>query len=362
MPDLRLEKNNIWYISENKIMAKTDINSISREDIKKALSGMGQPVFRADQIFFWLYNKGVSDFSRMRNIPKGLQDALSFMYRIGFLELSERVVSIDKTEKFLFKLSDGNFIESVLIYAENRLTACLSSQVGCKFACLFCASGSRGFTRDLTTSEIICQITFLRRSVGREITNYVFMGMGEPLDNFDNVSKAIMIMNDPKGMNIGSRRITVSTCGYVPGIERLKDFKPQVNLSLSLHAANDDLRNKLVPVNSRYPLDRLMKVCREYIDKTGRVITLEYVMLKDENDSLKDADKLIKIAKRLKAKVNMIPYSAVREKGFQPTDEDKMEKFRQRLLKNKVNVTQRESKGRDIRAACGQLAGKAQDR
>ena len=260
-----------------------------------------------------------------------------------------------------FKLSDGNFIESVLISAKNRKTICLSTQVGCKFACSFCASGFIGFIRNLTPAEITNQILFLQHNLKHKITNYVLMGMGEPLDNYENVQKAIMIMNDPEGMAIGARRITISTCGIIPGMKKLQDLRLQINLSVSLHATNNNLRDALMPINKRYPLEKLIKACEDLINATGRMITIEYILIKDKNDSLEDADKLAAIAKKLKAKVNLVPYSTIPTLNFQSTGRKETNIFMNKLINRGVNATLRESKGKDIQAACGQLAGRAKE-
>ncbi|MFH1753687.1 MAG: 23S rRNA (adenine(2503)-C(2))-methyltransferase RlmN [Candidatus Omnitrophota bacterium] len=334
-----------------------DIKDFTLREVQKALSGMDEPSYRAGQIFSWLYRKNAAAFSDMANLPKPLIKKLDNLYSIGMLQMSERLVSRDKTEKFLFKLHDGNYIETVLIYAKGRETLCLSTQVGCKFACPFCASGGMGFTRDLSTSEIVGQITYLRLVLKHKITNYVFMGMGEPLDNYDNVSRALIIMNDKTGLDIGARRITLSTCGVVPGIERLAGLGLQVNLSVSLHAAEDRLRNELVSVNKIYPLKGLLDACEVYFKETGRVVTLEYVLIKDKNISPEDANKLAGIALRLKAKVNLIAYSKVPGLTYNPPENDEIASFVNRLRKSRVNVTLRLSKGLDIQAACGQLAG-----
>ena len=279
-------------------------------------------------------------------------------YYIGTTELFEDFKSKDGTKKLIFKLKDRNFIESVLLQEKNRITLCLSTQVGCKFGCAFCASGLGGFIRNLDASEMLDQVLFLRHKEGVHITNYVFMGMGEPLDNAENLFKAILIMNGPGGLGVAARRITVSTCGIIPGIDLLKNLEPQVNLSISLHAANNRLRNQLLPVNRRYPLEKLIEACKEYINEKGRLITLEYVLIKDKNDSAKDADELSNIAKILRAKVNLIPYSVVDKLAFDTPGKTEISVFTKRLRENKVNVTVRHSKGQDIKAACGQLAGR----
>lgn len=342
-------------------MGKRDIKNLTLEELKKEIVDMQEPTYRARQIFFWLYQRGVPNFDEMSNIPRPLRDKLDQNYYISTLELSEHLKSTDRTEKFLFKLSDGNFIESVLIYAKNRKTICLSTQVGCKFVCSFCASGLRGFIKNLTPAEITNQILFLQHNLKHKITNYVLMGMGEPLDNYKNISKAIMIMNDPEGMAIGARRITISTCGIIPGIRKLEDLRLQVNLSVSLHATNNNLRDELIPINRRYPLEKLIKACEDFVDATGRMITLEYVLIKGKNDSLKDADELAKIAKKLKAKVNLVPYSTIPNLNFQSTGRRNTNIFMNRLINRGINATLRESKGKDIQAACGQLAGRARE-
>ncbi len=342
-------------------MSKKDIKNFTLEELKEIIVKMDEPVYRAEQIFYWLYQKWIINFDEMNNIPYSLRNKLNQNYYISTLELSEHIKSIDKTEKFLFKLSDGNFTETVLISTKNRKTVCISTQVGCKFNCGFCASGQIGFVRNLTQSEILNQILFLQHNLKKDITNCVFMGMGEPLDNYENVSKAIIMMNDPKGMNIGARRITISTCGIVPGIEKLKDLGIQVNLSVSLHSANNNLRNELMPINKHYPLERLIKACEKFIKKTGRIITLEYVLIGNKNDSLQEANAVAQIARKLKAKVNLIPWSSVANMKFQPSQKKDIDMFVKRLINKGIKVTMRESKGKDIKAACGQLAGKVKN-
>lgn len=339
-------------------MPKKDIKDFTLEDLKKVFTDMQESPYRVKQVYSWLYKKSINNFYQINNIPKRLKEKLRRHFYISTVELSEHLKSKDKTEKFLFKLSDGRFIETVLISAKHRKTICLSSQVGCKFNCLFCASGRRGFARNLTPAEIINQILFIQNKLKHKITNYVFMGMGEPLDNYQNLQKAILIMNSHEGLSIGARRITISTCGLIPGINKLKDLKLQVNLSVSLHAANNKLRNELVPINRRYPLEKLIRACERYRDKTNRIITLEYVLIKNKNDLSGDTEALAAIATKLRAKVNLIAYSKISGVKFKaPTKEDAA-LFKQRLAKKKVAVTLRQSKGQDIQAACGQLAGR----
>lgn len=336
---------------------KKDIKNFTLEELEDIISGFNEPSYRASQIFSWLYRKKARNFKTMRNLPKGLIERLDENYYIGGLILEKHLGS-KETEKFLFRLSDGNFTETVLICSKERKTVCLSTQVGCKFACSFCASGRMGFVRDLSPSEIVGQILYLRHSLKQRLTNYVFMGMGEPLDNFENTSKAIFIMNDKEGLDIGARRITISTCGVIYGINRLKDLGLQINLSVSLHATEDKLRDELIPINKRFPLEELIKACRQYVEKAGRLITLEYVLIKGKNDSAQDADRLAKIAGKLKAKVNLITYSTVPGTAYQAPSAKDTALFMERLKGNRTVVTLRKSKGSGIQAACGQLAGK----
>lgn len=338
-------------------MDKKDIKNFTLEEFKEELKKDSEPSYRAEQIFSWIYKRRAEDFDMMNNLPRSLRDKLFQSYYIGAITPLKSLKSIDGTEKFLFKLIDGNLIESVLIYSWNRKTLCVSTQAGCKFACSFCASGINGFKRDLTVSEILSQILSVERKLKQRITNFVFMGMGEPLDNYDNVSKAIKIMNSKKAMGIAARRITVSTAGVIPGIEKFKKLGLQVNLSISLHAANNELRDKLMPINKKYPMDEVLKACEDYINNGGRMITFEYILIKGANDSQKDADALAHIARKLKAKVNLIPYSEMPHFEFKSPVEKDIESFKNQLVKRGINVTVRDSKGKDIMAACGQLAG-----
>jgi 23S rRNA (adenine2503-C2)-methyltransferase len=338
---------------------KKDIKNLTLEELRAELEAFGEQPYRAEQIYAWIYQKGALDFASLTDLPQKFRERLNQHYFLSALELFGHFRSKDKTEKFLFRLGDGNFIETVLIPTIHRETVCISTQVGCKFGCAFCASGLPGFTRNLTSSEIINQVLYLRGVVHASITNLVFMGMGEPLDNYQNVIKAIEIMNSAQGLRIAARRMTVSTCGLVPRIVRFKTLGLQVNLSLSLHAPNDALRNKLMPVNRKYSLEELIRACEDYIQGGGRKMTLEYVLIQDVNDSPQDAEGLAGIATRLKAKVNLIPYSPVAGLNFKTPDDQTIEFFRQSLERNKVSVTLRRSKGADILAACGQLAGRA---
>lgn len=339
-------------------MIKPDIRDLSFEELAAELKAWGEPSYRAVQVFDWLYKRGGDSFDGFTDLPKSLRLELAERFSLGSLKIVERLIAADKTEKFLFQLADGKFIESVLIPSGKRFTLCLSTQVGCKFGCAFCASGLGGFKRNLRPSEILGQVLFLRDKLSFSLTNFVFMGMGEPLDNYENVVKAIQIMNDRRSMGIAARRITVSTVGIVPGIERLKKLGLQVNLSLSLHAVREELRANLLPASRKYPLAQVLQACEEYVHRTGRRMTLEYILLGGLNDSVEEASRLAGIARKLKAKVNLIPCSPVPGLTFVPPPKEASQRFLKRLRERGVTGTLRRSKGVDIQAACGQLAGK----
>jgi 23S rRNA (adenine2503-C2)-methyltransferase len=341
---------------------KKDIRDLSFEELAAELKKWGRPAYRAGQIFDWVYKKGAASFSSCTDLPLSLRQRLGEEFSLSPLVLADRVRSRDGTEKFLFELVDGNFVETVLIPAGRRKTLCLSTQVGCRFGCAFCASGMGGFRRNLTPAEILGQILFLRDSLSVDLTNLVFMGMGEPLDNYENVVRAVRTMNDRRGLGIAARRITISTAGVVPGLERLKNLGLQLNVSLSLHALRDDLRSELMPINKKYPLADVLRAAEGYFERTGRMITLEYILLRDVNDSAEDARLLAAAARRLKAKVNLIPYSQACGPGFEAPAREKAELFLKRLEDRGVRATLRRSKGADIQAACGQLAGRLRRR
>jgi len=337
---------------------RQDIRDLSFAELSRELSAWGEPSYRARQLFDWLYKRGAKSFDAFTDLPKALRLKLKEHFALGSLELVERLVAADRTEKFLFRLDDGNFIESVLIPAKERNTLCLSTQVGCKFHCAFCASGLAGFKRNLRPSEILNQVLFLRDRLNFPLTNFVFMGMGEPLDNCDNVIRAIEVMNDSRGMGIAARRITLSTVGIIRGIERLKRLGLQLNLSLSLHAGREELRSKLLPVSRKYPLSEVLKACEDYVRETGRMMTLEYILIDGLNDTVEDANRLASIARRLKAKVNLIPCSPVAGLSFQPPPAKRKRLFLEWLRGKGVKATLRQSRGSEIQAACGQLAGR----
>jgi 23S rRNA (adenine2503-C2)-methyltransferase len=333
-----------------------DITALTFEDLKNDLEKWGLPSFHAQQIFSWIYKRGIIDFDKMSDLSVSLRGRLKENFSICDLGLAEIQESQDATKKFLFKLNDANFIEAVTIPAQKRLTGCISTQAGCKFACCFCASGLAGFKRNLDTAEIINQLLYLKNNSRQQLlTHVVFMGTGEPLDNYDNVLKAVRIINAKEGFSIGARRITISTCGIIPGIEKLMQEGLQIELSVSLHSADDKTRSQLMPVNKTYPLQELISACRQYAEKTKRQVTFEYVMIKDLNSRLPDAFKLCTILKGFDCKVNLIPFNALKKGSLVPPNKMDILIFRDRLLKSGIKVTLRKSRGEDIEAACGQL-------
>lgn len=333
-----------------------DITGLTFDEFKQVLAKWGESSYHARQIFSWIYKKGIINFEQMSDLSGDLRKRLKENFSICDLELAEILESRDGTKKIIFRLKEPDAVEAVIIPTEKRVTGCISSQVGCKFACRFCASGLIGFKRNLNCSDIMNELLYLKNnSPGGLLTHIVFMGTGEPLDNYDNVLKAIRIINFDYGLNIGARRITVSTCGIIPGIKRLSAEALQIELSVSLHSADDKIRSKLMPINKTYPLEELIIACREYVEKTNRQVTFEYVMVEGINSHLRDAIKLCKILRRLNCKVNLIPFNPVQEGEFYPPDKRQILLFKERLLKSGVNVTLRKPRGQDIEAACGQL-------
>jgi 23S rRNA (adenine2503-C2)-methyltransferase len=323
----------------------------------------GVPRFHAKQVCTWVYQRGVSDFDAMSDIPAALRQRLKKECMPQALLLKDTQRSVDGTEKFLFGLSDENLIEAVSIPAKERVTGCISSQVGCRFACSFCASGKIGFKRNLTPGEIVEEAWYLKfKSLSKQLTHLVFMGIGEPLDNYDNVLKAIRIINAKHGMNIGARRITISTSGLIPQIQRLSGEGLQIELSVSLHAADDKTRSLLMPVNKRYPLKDLIAACRAYRAATGRQITFEYILLAGINSSLADARKLGTMLQGLDCKINLIPANTPAGAGLEAPRKNEALFFKDALTKAGVHVTVRKARGQDIEAACGQLRARYQHR
>ncbi len=337
-------------------MNKKNICDFSLEELEKVFLAWGEQKFHAKQVFSWIYQKGAIDFAGMSDLPAGLREKIEENFCLQELNLIKVVKSSDGTEKFLFKLKGEDLIEAVTIPVKDRLTGCVSTQVGCKFACRFCASGLFGFKRNLSCSEIINEILFLKnKSAFRKLTHIVFMGTGEPLDNYIEVLKAIRIINSSTGLNIGARRITISTAGVIAGIEELAREGLQVELSVSLHAADDKTRSLIMPINKIYPLKKLISACREYFKKTNRQVTFEYILIKGLNSSLQSARILSKILTGFDCKLNLIPANPVEKLGIEPPDKKEILLFKDTLLKNRVKVTLRKPRGEDIEAACGQL-------
>jgi 23S rRNA (adenine2503-C2)-methyltransferase len=338
-------------------MDKVDIRNLSKAELEEALARLGAERYRAAQMVKRLYRRLARSFEEMSDLPEELRAKLKANFRMAHLALLDSKRSpLDGTTKYLFKLEDSNTIEAVFLPEARRNTICLSSQVGCRFSCSFCASAPFGFVRNLDSAEILEEVIELKsRNRDAQITNIVFMGIGEPLDNYDNVMKAVRILNAKDAFNIGARKITISTCGIIPGIERLKSEGLQIELSVSLHSADDKIRSRLIPVNKKYPLKDLIGACREYTDATKRVITFEYVLIKGVNSSREDALDLAHLLKEMKCKVNAILYNQIRAKDFSAPSAKEAEQFVRALKDSGVKATFRKSKGEDIDAGCGQL-------
>jgi len=343
--------------------AKIDIKSLQFEELQEMLRGLGEPSYRVGQIADWLYKKRVESFENMTDLPHALRAQLAKLFTFDRLEIVRVLGSRDTTRKFLFRLADGNLIESVLIpaspalYGEksDRRTICISTQVGCAYGCKFCASGLDGFSRNLQANEIVHQILAVENQSGEKVDNIVFMGMGEPLANFHNVMRAIRIINTPWGLGIGARHITVSTSGLAPQIRKLTDEPVQIRLAVSLHGATDEVRNQIMPINRRYNIETLLSACDYYVTHKKQRLTFEYILIADTNDSDEQAAALVKHARRLNAKVNLIPYNTVEDLPWSRPSRTRQEKFLSILRAQGIAATLRREKGHDIEAACGQL-------
>lgn len=334
---------------------KTLIHGLSASEFASALAVLGEPAFRAKQIWKWLYVQRVAEWAEMRNVPAALREKLAGSYSLEPVRRLEVDGEAQGTRKILVGLRDGECVEEVLIPAGDRMTVCVSSQVGCRFACAFCASGKGGFVRNLEAGEMVGQVLLACREHGDRPSNIVFMGMGEPFDNYEAVLKAIRILNDQGGLLIGARHITISTSGVIPGIERLAGEGIQVELSVSLHAPDNELRDQLMPVNRRYPLKDLLDACQRYVAGTRRIITFEYTLISGVNDSRRQAETLARLLKPLSARVNLIPLSPVEGYHGDAPAPQVADMFIKVLEQAGVNVTLRASKGGEIEAACGQL-------
>lgn len=355
--------------------ATPDIRSCNFEELKSEFASWGEPAYRLDQLLDWLYRKQAASWDAMSNLPRALRDRLAARFSLTPILLASRQGSADSTQKFLWRLKDGALIESVLIpsspalYGEpsDRHTLCVSTQVGCAYGCKFCASGLEGWKRNLGVEEIVEQVLAVERTSnarapsasapGRDrlVQNLVIMGMGEPLANYANLLKALHVLNAPWGGGIGARKITISTSGLVPEIRKLAAEPVQFRLAISLHGATDAVRGRIMPINRKYPLAQLTAACEQYLEKKGRMLTFEYILLGGVNDSLEQAGSLAKLAHQLDAKVNLIPYNQVEGLPWTRPSEEAQESFLAVLRRQKVSATLRREKGHDIEAACGQL-------
>lgn len=336
---------------------KKNIKNYNLDNLKEELKNLGEKPFRAEQIFKWLYQDKVISFEDMTNLSLDLRKKLSDNYAIGNFEIIKKLESIDGTRKYLFDLQDGqgNLIESVLMQYHHGYTICVSSQIGCKMGCKFCASTGIPFSRNLTPGEIVEQLLAVEADAGVRISNVVFMGIGEPLDNYDNVMEAIGIINNPKGLNIGARHISISTSGVVPKIYDLADRDMQCTLSVSLHSSNNKTRSSMMPVNNAYPIEELIKACKYYIEKTNKRISFEYALAKDNNDNLEDAKDLVKLLHGMLAHVNLIPINKIDDGKYIKSTNENIINFRDYLNDHGIVATIRRELGSDIQAACGQL-------
>lgn len=341
---------------DKKVLTRKDIRSLEYEELSEVIEKLGEKKFRAGQIFSWLHKQKVDDFNQMSNVSKNLSDKLMKEYDIYTLEpVDIKISSIDGTRKYIHRLVDGNVIESVLLRYDYGNTVCISSQVGCRMGCRFCASTIDGLERDLTAGEMAGQIYSIEKDIGERVSHVVIMGSGEPMDNFDEFVSFIRIITHKDGANLSGRNITASTCGLVPKIIELADMKFPITLALSLHAVTDEKRKNIMPIANKYSLDEVIKACRYYFDATGRRITLEYSLIAGQNDTKEDADGLIKIAANLNCHVNLIPVNPIKERDYKASNSAAINAFKDRLSRGKVNATVRREMGRDINGACGQL-------
>ncbi len=337
----------------------TDITSMNEAELAEFLTGLGEPKFRAKQVFSWL-QKGVRSYDEMGNLPKSLREKLAQACPLTPLTVERKQVSaLDGTIKYLWRLADGNCIETVLMRYEHGNTVCISCQVGCRMGCVFCASTLAGKVRDLTPGEMLDQVLFTQNDSGCRISNIVLMGIGEPLDNFDTVMRFLELVNHPDGLNIGMRHLSLSTCGLVKEIDKLADYRLQLTLSVSLHAPDDATRTKIMPVNRAHDVEEVFAACRRYFEKTGRRISYEYAMIDGVNDSDEQADLLARHLKSAPGHVNLIGLNEVKESPLKPSR--RMRQFQSRLERHGVTVTVRRKLGSDIDASCGQLRRKAME-
>ncbi len=332
------------------------LDDLTLEDLQKQMTAIGEPSYKAKQIYEWIHQKNIVSFDEMTNIAKKTRELLKDSFEFTKISILERFDSKqDETKKYLLLLEDGNIIETVFLKYKYGNTLCISSQVGCKMGCVFCASTKNGFIRNLTAAEMLNQIYMVQKDSGEKISNIVIMGTGEPLENYDNLLKFFDIINDEKGQNISLRKITMSTCGLVPKIYDLADLDLQITLAVSLHSANQKKREEILPIAKRYNLNDLKKSCEYYIEKTNKRITFEYILIDGFNDTYEDAMNLCSYLKGMLCNVNLIPYNSIKESEISASKENNIEKFKKILTDNGVYATVRRELGSDINAACGQL-------
>ena len=337
-------------------MDKKDIRSYTLEELKTEMEGIGEKAFRAKQIYEWLHVKLADSFDEMTNLSKDLREKLSRQYRIPAVEMLERQISkIDGTNKFLFRLEDGHVVESVLMKYKHGNSVCISSQVGCRMGCKFCASTIGGLERNLLPSEMLGEIYQIQKISGERVSNIVVMGTGEPLDNYDHFVKFVRLLTDENGLHISQRNVTISTCGIIPNMKRLAKEQLQITLALSLHGSTQEKRKALMPVANKYELSEVLEACDYYFEQTGRRITFEYSLVQGVNDRDEDADELIQILQHRNYHINLIPVNPIKERDFQRPSRKSAENFKNKLEKSGINVTIRREMGSDIDGACGQL-------
>lgn len=337
-------------------MEKVDIKSLTLPKLEAFCIQQGMPKFRGSQIYQWLHQKRVDSFDEMTNIPLALREQLAETCEICSITIRRKLVSkVDGTIKYLYAFADGETVESVLMQYKHGYSLCISTQVGCRMGCKFCASTLMGLARSLTPGEMLNEVYMASRDSGHPISSLVLMGIGEPLDNFDAVMDFLEILSSPEGLNLSLRHVSLSTCGLVDGIYRLMEKKLQLTLSISLHAPNDTIRSQTMPINQRYPMDELLDACREYFRQTGRRISFEYALIEGVNDSPECAQQLSSKLKGMAAHVNLIPVNPVKERNYQKSSKERVEKFQKTLERYHINATVRRELGSDINAACGQL-------
>lgn len=339
-----------------------DLKDFEYNELIEYLKELGEPKFRAEQIFSWLH-KGVGSYDEMTNLSKATREKLNAVSYVSTLKIITKLVSkIDGTVKYVFELPDGNCIESVVMRYHHGLTICISSQVGCRMGCRFCASTIGGLNRSLTAGEILNQVIFAQNDIGERISNIVIMGIGEPMDNYDNIVKFLHNVNHEKGLNIGYRHITLSSCGVVPGLRKLAKEKLPITLAISLHAPNDEIRDTIMPVNHKWKIKELMECCREYVETTGRRITFEYSLIHGVNDLPEQAKELAKLVRPIHGHVNLIPVNKVEERDYHKGTAEEIREFCDMLTSLGINASVRRELGSDISASCGQLRKKVIDK